>query len=84
MGRFRIGMAALSLASVAAAGTAQQQDHDAPKEKMVCKRQEVTGSLVATRKECRSRADWNRLAQNQRATAERLVESNRPGFGVGK
>ena len=67
-----------------AAGVAAQQA-PAPtsgKAKLVCKRMAETGSLVAKKKECRSRQEWDRLADEEGRSGRDLVESNRPRFGL--
>ena len=57
--------------SVATAGLAQQTASPPPaKPKLICKRSAETGSLIPTRKECRTREEWDRLAEAARSNAE--------------
>ena len=70
---------ALALASVAGAQGAPTAGN---KPKLICKRSTETGSLVAKRKECKTRAEWDRQAQIERAAGERLIDDNRPRFGL--
>jgi hypothetical protein len=45
-----------------------------PLDKVVCHRQQVTGSLTQIRKECRTRREWNELAGAVRRDAETMRE----------
>lgn len=54
---------------------AQPKDEKPDGEKQICKRQEVTGSRLGATKICRTRAEWDRMAdaearnfQNARST----------------
>ena len=50
----------------------------APKDKVVCKKFVETGSLVRSRRECRTRRDWNRLSNDAQDETNRL----RPNVAV--
>lgn len=60
--------------SIASSPAAPADDY-----KMVCRRQDVTGSFVQKRKVCRTRAEWRRLADDHRAQAQDYVDHGRGG-----
>ena len=74
-----IGLAAL--ASAGAGGAQQTASNDAAKPRMVCKRSTETGSLVAKRRECRTKQEWDRIAEAARSNATYEMDRNmsRPG-----
>ncbi len=41
--------------------------------RLICRRMPETGSLAATRRQCFTRAEWDRIAQSQRNGAERMI-----------
>jgi hypothetical protein len=45
-----------------------------PLDKVVCHRQQVTGSLTQVRKECRTRREWDELANAVRRDAQTMRE----------
>ena len=42
----------------------QQGEQDAPKEKLICHTDTVTGSLIAKRRICKTKAEWAEIAQS--------------------
>ncbi len=46
-------------------------------DKLVCHREEVTGSLAANRRTCHTRAEWEAQARAYQGVAERLVDAGR-------
>lgn len=50
---------------------------DADAVKMICKKQVETGSLVKSRKVCRTRAQWTRITEFQRDEARDNQDRNR-------
>jgi hypothetical protein len=44
-----------------------QQASTKDSEQVICRRMRDTGSLAGSRRECRTRADWDRIAQQTRA-----------------
>ncbi len=42
-------------------------------ERLVCRRVQGTGALVATRRQCFTRAQWDRIAESQRTGAQRMI-----------
>lgn len=42
----------------------------APADKLICKRWADIGSLVPNHKECHTRAEWTRMAENARSEAQ--------------
>jgi hypothetical protein len=75
------GLVGLGLAAGAAAQGGAGGAPDKPK--MVCKRTTETGSLVAKRRECRSKEDWDRIYEAARMNGQDMVDKNmgRAGFG---
>lgn len=43
-------------------------------ERMICKRSSPAGSLIETRRDCHTRAEWNQIAQTARATGQDMVD----------
>lgn len=41
--------------------------------RLICRRMPETGSLAQTRRQCFTRAEWDRIAQSQRTGAERMI-----------
>lgn len=74
--------AACAMLGTSAMTSAQQVVPPANKPKLICKRSTETGSLVAKRKECRTRDEWEREVQAGREAGERLIDDNRPRFGI--
>lgn len=66
----------LTLIAVASAGAAQQPQPAAPPkpDKMICKRSAETGSMIPTRKECHTRAEWDAIAQSARVAGQEMVD----------
>ena len=46
----------------------------APGERRICKRSAPSGSLIETRRECHTRAEWDRIAQAARGESQEMVE----------
>ena len=46
-------------------------------DKLVCKRQAVTGSLVTSKRVCMTRRDWNRTAEQSQKFGTDMVEGLR-------
>jgi hypothetical protein len=73
----------LTLAMMADAATAAPPAVAAkpadPMDKVTCRRELETGSLVKTRKDCRTRREWNRRSENAQAEGQRLT----PHIGFG-
>lgn len=64
-----IGLAVLVSAGVAAGqndGTSGKQAADKGSERLICRRIQETGSLGQGRRQCYTRAQWDRIAQMQR------------------
>ncbi len=71
------------VAALLALATGTQGDAVDPqpaKEKMICKRTVDTGSLVRGKRECRSRADWDRIAEAARAGGQDIVDRSAGGI----
>ena len=66
-------LAALALTfPVAAAPKASEKKSDS--EKVICKSIGETGSLVRKRKQCFTRAEWDRIAESQRTGTQKMVD----------
>jgi predicted secreted protein len=63
----------IALASAAPAGSAAPAKPEVPK--MICHREEVTGSLARFRKICKTEAQWRGEADRAADTAGRLQEN---------
>ena len=48
----------------------------AKKEKLVCKREVPVGSLIASRKTCMTKAQWDAQAKDGNEEARRMIEMN--------
>lgn len=59
----------------AAAKPASAEKADAQKERMICRRVEVTGSLVKRGKVCKSSSEWARIIERGNDNARRTIES---------
>jgi hypothetical protein len=73
-----IALLALSTAqpSTSAPDTAERSTDSL--DKVVCKRFEVTGSLVSTRKECKTKREWETDRANIRATEAPPINTQAP------
>ena len=60
----------LSMALAFAAGSPPAADA----ERMICRRQAETGYISRRRRECRTQADWDRIAESQARGARRLAD----------
>ncbi|KQN14133.1 MULTISPECIES: hypothetical protein [unclassified Sphingomonas] len=73
-------VAAPSAFTLAAAGATMAQRDEAPPaatppaERRICKRSAPSGSLIETRRECHTRAEWDQIAQAGRAAGQDMVE----------
>jgi len=52
-----------------------------PKNEMVCRTDRPTGSMIASKKRCYTRDEWDRLAQGSRALTERMQDDSRNRSG---
>ncbi|MDQ0836810.1 hypothetical protein [Sphingomonas faeni] len=48
-------------------------------ERMICKRSAPAGSLIETRRDCHTRAEWGQIAQAARATGQDMVDRSATG-----
>jgi len=44
------------------------------KDRLICRRTPETGSLVRVRRQCFTKAEWDRIAESQQAGARRTIE----------
>ena len=70
--------AAFAVAGPAVAGDKdkkadQQSGQDAPKEKLICHTDTVTGSLIAKRRICKTKAEWDEIAQSTKQHMDDFV-----------
>jgi hypothetical protein len=55
-----------------------------PGERMICKKEQETGSLIRSKKRCMTATEWERLASAGRFNAEDITDRNRGATcGVG-
>ena len=66
-------------------GTASAADDtkapEAPKEKKICRTETVTGSLVAKRRICMTKAEWDKLAQDTKIELDKYT-SRQNGLAI--
>jgi hypothetical protein len=73
-------------AAIALASTAHAQDAAKPAvdpDKIICKRHLVTGSLADSTRECHTRAEWTKIADQNRDEARRVQQSVAAQGGTG-
>lgn len=46
------------------------------KEKLICRREAPIGSMIASRKRCYTKAEWERIAEAARDTSTRMTTDN--------
>ena len=54
-------------------------DDEVENSRVICKKQDVTGSFVKRRKVCRTKAEWDRLAQHSQSEANEYADHGRGG-----
>lgn len=67
-----MALVALSTATVSLAQNQAGQPEQKPK--MICKRSADTGSLIAKRRECRTREEWDRIAEASRMAGQYEID----------
>lgn len=70
------GLAALVAAPALVAqqpATSGQPEAKAKQERRICRRIEEIGSIARTRRECRTRAEWDLIAERQRANSPTMT-----------
>ena len=76
----RIAMGLATIVVGTSAVCAQQPAPAAPAkavakpERQICKQSAPSGSLIETRRECHTRAEWTRIAQEGRAAGQNVVD----------
>lgn len=76
----RIAMGLVTIAVATSPLLAQQPEPSAPAkavakpERQICKRSAPSGSLIETRRECHTRQEWSRIAQENRAAGQDAVD----------
>ncbi|WP_347302769.1 hypothetical protein V5740_12305 [Croceibacterium sp. TMG7-5b_MA50] len=66
--------------AVQTAAVAAEAETTAAANKRICKRSTPTGSMIASRRECRTAAEWDRLAEAARAHGNDVVDRGRGGM----
>jgi hypothetical protein len=77
LGFLTLALMADAATSAAPAVAAKPAD---PLDKVTCRRELETGSLVKARKDCRTRREWNRRSEDAQAEGQRLT----PHIGFGR
>lgn len=67
----------LLILATAAATPAVPETTD-PMEKVKCVREQVTGSLVSTRKVCHTEREWRRIRNDADAETRRIIQPGNP------
>ena len=65
--------AAITLAAMGAAATAQEAQPEAEQEKKICRTSKMTGSLTRRTRICMTEAEWRELANRTRRGLDELV-----------
>lgn len=73
-----LGMTAAALAQTASPPATEQAKSEEEKDgnRIVCRRIEVTGSLVKRGRVCRTQDEWNRIAENGNYNARKMVDDS--------
>jgi hypothetical protein len=81
--KFRIVLAATLATFLAAPAFASDGggDQAATKEKKICRTETVTGSLIAKRRVCMTKAEWDKVEAASRQTVDKFTaqQTSRPG-----
>jgi hypothetical protein len=72
-----LSAALLSSASPTAVTSATKADADADANKKICKREKQIGSMVRTKKICRTRAEWDEAAAQARQDMGEIQRTSR-------
>ena len=72
---------AISTPGLASSDTAAPAQPGAAKDKVICRREVPIGSLIATRKICLTKTEWQKRADDGNATARQLVEDGAGACG---
>ncbi len=71
---------AITAAALAQGAAALPRSDVANAQKRICKRTVDTGSLVRGKRECRTRAEWDRIAEAARAGGQDMVDRHAAGI----
>jgi hypothetical protein len=85
--RFVPLLALLAFAAPAAAQDSQPASTPPKKEKKICKAVAVTGSILGGKRECRTKAEWDSMAQSARDNLDRRdrdLAGRNGGLGVSR
>ena len=74
--------AAIALAAMGAAATAQEAQPEAEQEKKICRTSKMTGSLTRRSRICLTEAQWRELASRTRKGLEEMGQSASGGQAV--
>ncbi len=72
-----LAMLALPIPVLAQDSSPPAASPEKPKTEMICRSDRTTGSMIASKKRCYTRDEWDRLAQGARAMTERMMDDNR-------
>lgn len=79
--RMTIGLAFIMMASPSLAqqpAATEPGKVTAKPERKICKRSAPSGSLIETRRDCHTRAEWDQIAQAARAQGQDMVDRATP------
>lgn len=76
-----IGAPAAAQVSTQGASDTAQTSPTAGQERRICRRMPETGSLARRRRQCYTRAEWDRIAEAARLNGQRLQDDMRSGPG---
>lgn len=74
-----LAMLADSAPAAAAAATAKPITV-APEDKVICRREPIIGTLARTRKECHTKAEWERIASETQSKMRKMIDNRPPAI----
>jgi hypothetical protein len=77
---FAVGAGVCLLAGAAVAAEQKAGEQTAPKEKLICKSIQETGSMARRVRQCFTRQEWERIAEAARARGQRLQSDMASGM----
>lgn len=72
--RAAIALIVVTVAAEATIAAAQSGSRRDDPNRLICRRMPETGSLAASRRQCFTRAEWDRIAESARRGAEKTIQ----------
>lgn len=79
--RVTVALLVITVAAEATIAAAQSGARRDDPNRLICRRIQETGSLMATRRQCYTKAEWDRIAESQQEGARKTIDGlmTRPG-----